>query len=670
VKDYALPYLAIDTETTGLNFHPNITPRRHPFAISACNHKGETFYCEWDVDPRTLKVSVNERDLDKFETLLRKYSTYVFHHAEFDISALESVRPSLLNYFRLPADLSLPYYYLDPSKIHDTQGMSHVLDSSGTHKLKELAMIDLGMSDVDENDLRDLIKRLNTKLSHTLDWWHTVEIDVGYWLPTWVYKNHPKIWREVTGTASPDQCQKYGVNDAVRTALLFRLYYRKLHERGDWEAYERERRLLPAIFLAHHHTQGVTLVTKNFNPARVYFQKKFDECHASVVKASGIDGFNPNSHPQIKSLLFEDWNLPVVKRTGTQAPSTDSDSVDALLSLAETGNLPRSVAKKAKNFLENFQAYQSVKTINTYVKNYDSFKVDIGPKDSRMLFRFNQWGTSTTRLSSGGFGGTNGQNVGGKEIDVEEGDDHGFVLRSLFGPTFEYIWLSIDYNQLELRLMAHRSGDKTLLKILNEGADQHGITRDAINAMRRQLNLTHDISRKQAKNINFAWQYGASDRKLSAMAGIPAAEFNAAMRSAFPGVVAEMQNCINIARQQGYIKTLGGYRLTVPRSEPYKATNYLIQGSAGDIAKNAWIGLHELYQQDHFRKFSFRVLLQIHDEFLIQAHKSVLKTPWLIRDTAYTIERAGIETTGCRTPVKVELITKDWSDRKEYKVTT
>lgn len=668
--DFILPYLAIDTETTGLDAHPGRDKPRQAFALCACDHKGNTFYREGNVDPRTLKVTFKRKDIEDFKKLLRQFRVYVFHNAQFDLAMLEAVDPSLLSFFTVWEESGDSCPIIDSSKVHDTQGMSHVLDSSGTHKLKELAMIDLGMSDSDEKLLRDIIIKLNRKLSAKLDWWNTLDIEIAYWLPKWCRDNHPDVWADVMdevgielGSEDENVCEKYGTQDGVRTSLLFRLYYRKLQERGDYHLYEKERKLIPCIYAMHHHTRGTNLIPKNFDLAHKHFGKEFDIARSKVIKVLGRPDFNPNSHPQLKKILFEEWDLPVQKRTDTQAPSTDADSIAGLLSLAATGDIPKRVAKKAVPFLEAFATYQSIKTVWTYLKSYSEHEVN-----NHLYFKFNQWGTGTTRLSSHS---PNGQNIGAKEMDVEDDEEaQKFIIRSVFGPEKDRVWFSIDYNQLELRLMAFVSGDPGLNKVLNEGADQHAITRDTINAVRKLLGLP-PILRKQAKNINFAWQYGASDRKLSAMAGIPAEEFNAAMRAAFPGVVAEMANSIAQARRDGFIRTLGGYRLTVPRNEPYKATNYKIQGSAGDIAKEAMRRLdsdHGLFREPIHQRYDTQLLLQIHDEFVISAHKSILKKPEVIAAMAHAISSCGFDVTGCRTPVKVSLITSDWSKAEEYKL--
>jgi DNA polymerase-1 len=237
----------------------------------------------------------------------------------------------------------------------------------------------------------------------------------------------------------------------------------------------------------------------------------------------------------------------------------------------------------------------------------------------------------------------------------------------VFGPDDKHVWYCLDYNQLEIRIMAKASGDANLTRLLREGGDQHQLTADAINDLRiNQLKLPPlggDLSRsrKIAKNINFAWQYGAGVYKLSAMAGIDVESFRQAMCSAYPGVVAFMERTIAEADQTGCVHTLYGYRLPVPANESYKGINYIVQGTAGDVCKNAMLAC-DTYIREQGLTDSISLILTIHDELIFEARKD-LPTHHVeaLQDIA---SRVG-EPIGCVLPAELKTVPPgaSWADK-------
>ena len=173
-----------------------------------------------------------------------------------------------------------------------------------------------------------------------------------------------------------------------------------------------------------------------------------------------------------------------------------------------------------------------------------------------------------------------------------------------------------------------------------------------------------NVPRRQAKNINFASQYGAADNKLSSMAGISASFFRESMAVLYPGVVSFMDDTSALAQRRyreerhAYVHTLFGYRLSVPVGKWYVATNYVIQGTAGDIGKNAMIDCQRYIDENDLTKH-LRIVLNVHDELVFEVHRSIPKHHMThLRD----IMASQGDKIGCPTPVEVSRTSTNWGN--------
>lgn len=642
-------YLTLDTETTGLDFYnpdhhfdnPNVFfhhPAR-PFMVTACDHEGHTWIWEWAVDPYTRHVAVNPQSIEEIRSLTLSYPLLVFHNSLFDILALSMIGLDLTDRWE---------------HIHDTLPMSHILDSGEQHGLKPLAAKYLGILNTDEDILRQAVKEArNEAKARGVPRGPSVSTD--YFLPTY-FGNHA--------------VRDYAVQDAVRTALLFPLLLRELTKQRLLHFYERERRIIPVTY--NMQRQGLRVRPRILPETHAKHAETTQHLRtrlAGIAHKYHHPNFNPNSHPQLASLLHlhpSGFHLPVLYETDGGKPSTDKEAMETYENIAEDIATTRRIRTAWRNmgytnptpkfssihwktvagFYNALVDYRAYNVATSYLTAYLRYAQSTpGDRDQLIHASFNPWGTATTRFSCSD---PNAQNVG-KSARVP--------LRHVFGPPKDHVWYSLDYNQLELRLMAKASGDKTLLRILAEGQDRHQLTADALG-----------VSRKQAKNINFAWQYGASDAKLSAMAGMDAEAFNAAMRKAYPGVVAFMENNISLVRQRyhqdgfGYVFTLFGYRLAVSINAPYKSTNYIIQGTAGDLCKMAMIAIDGYLTRQGLHD-RIQLILTIHDELVLQAHKSVPIDPYIL-DIAHMMSRQS-DAINCPTPVNVSRATTHWGDCKQ-----
>ena len=261
--------------------------------------------------------------------------------------------------------------------------------------------------------------------------------------------------------------------------------------------------------------------------------------------------------------------------------------------------------------------------------------------------RFNLTGTRGTRLSSDN---PNAQNVG-KKPEVN--------LRAVFGPRPYYEWYLMDYNQLEARIMAVVSQDERMLAIFSEGRDMHLETACAIYGP-----TDGPQHRAHGKTTNFAKQYGGGWAAIKrADPSLPDSEcrrFDAAYNVTYPGVIAYGQRMSQEVRRKKYVETLFGYRLYV--TEPKDAANYVVQGTAGQLAKRAMIKWYTYLKTNRLDAF---LLLNVHDELVLEASQYLTNKATHISALKRAMESSDgfIKTS---TPVEVFLATESWDKKEAY----
>jgi len=333
---------------------------------------------------------------------------------------------------------------------------------------------------------------------------------------------------------------------------------------------------------------------------------KLDELTGEIYKLAGVE-FNINSTQQLAHILFEKLNLKPIKKTRT-GYSTD---VEVLEKLARIDPLPRTLLE--------YRQIQKLKS--TYV---DALPRMVNPLTGRVHTSFNQTVTATGRLSSSD---PNLQNI---PIRTEIG---GQIRKAFIPGSKSRVILSADYSQIELRLVAHISGDQELISAFHEGRDIHAATAARIFKVPGEA-VTPEM-RRRAKEINFGVIYGMSDYGLSERLGIPvnvAADFHRQYFETYPGVKAYMDSTIEKARQEKRVTTmLGRHRLLPDIDSPNRtvrefaertAINTPIQGSAADMIKLAMIRVHERLKD---LGDAARMILQVHDELVFEVEKKSLE---------------------------------------------
>jgi DNA polymerase I len=318
-----------------------------------------------------------------------------------------------------------------------------------------------------------------------------------------------------------------------------------------------------------------------------------------ITRSAGTD-VNLNSPRQLASILFEKLELPVLKKTKS-GPSTDADVLEQLAAMGH--ELPQLIL--------DYRELQKLKS--TYV---DTLPVRINRKTGRIHTSFNQAGAATGRLSSAE---PNLQNI---PIRTPRGE----AIRGGFVPRAGWVFLVADYSQIELRIMAHLSGDTAFIEAFRQGGDIHRQTAALIFNVPVE-DVTPEM-RARAKTINFATIYGQGAFALSRQLGISlddAKGFISRYFERFSGVRAFLDGQIALARHQGYVETLFKRRRYIPELKERNfslraygernAQNSPLQGSAADLIKLAMVRIHQAIQD---RKLAGRMLLQVHDELIFE----------------------------------------------------
>ncbi len=324
---------------------------------------------------------------------------------------------------------------------------------------------------------------------------------------------------------------------------------------------------------------------------------------ARIFELAG-ESFNINSPKQLSEVLFEKLKLPAGKRSGKTGVS--STAVEVLEDLAASHELPRLIL--------DWRSVQKLK--GTYI---DALPQLVNPETGRLHTCFNQAVAATGRLSSSD---PNLQNI---PIRSELGRE----IRAAFIAEPGHLLISADYSQIELRVLAHLSGDDTLIEAFRRGDDIHDQT--ALKVFGPDSGLAPHELRRRAKIINYALLYGKTAFTLARDIGVTqqaAQAFIDAYFSGFPKVRAFIDGLLDEARQTGVVKTLFGRRRLVPeltsrngqvRSAAERvAVNLPIQGTAADILKRAMVDIHGELESRRGRGIGARMILTVHDELLFE----------------------------------------------------
>jgi DNA polymerase-1 len=414
--------------------------------------------------------------------------------------------------------------------------------------------------------------------------------------------------KQVTFDQVPiEAATNYAAEDADITLRLYEELYPKLENEKSLKKLNEEIEIPLIEVLSDMEQNGAILNSKILNSQSKDLTNRIKKLEKKAYDIAGEE-FNLGSTKQLREIFFEKLNYRIIKKTPGGQPSTDEK---VLAELAEEYELP-------KVLLEH-------RTLSKLKSTYtDKLPDQISPSTGKVHTSFHQAVTTTGRLSSSD---PNLQNI---PIRTEDGRR----IRQAFEPSVDHNFISADYSQIELRVMAHMSKDSGLLTAFQEGEDVHSKTASEVFNVELE-EVTADM-RRNAKAINFGLIYGISAFGLGKQLGISrnlAAEYMAMYFEKYPGVKEYMESTKELASQNGYVETLFGRRLYLRdinasnamrrQASERAAINAPVQGTAADIMKVAMIKMHKSIKKEGVEA---KLILQVHDELILDTPKKEIDT--------------------------------------------
>ena len=388
---------------------------------------------------------------------------------------------------------------------------------------------------------------------------------------------------------------KYACEDADVTLKLYHILKKELEEHQVSSLfYDIEMPLVPV--LAYMERNGVRINSETLKESSLHFTSRMQEIEKEVHQLAGMD-FNIASPKQVGEVLFDKLKIVTkAKKTKTGQYVTSEEVLESLRGKHEiVGKILEHRGLK--------------KLLGTYI---DALPLLVNPKTGKIHTSFNQTVTATGRLSSSN---PNLQNI---PIRNEDGKE----IRKAFIPEDGCEFFSADYSQIELRIMAHLSGDKNMIEAFREGNDIHAAT--AAKIYKIAIEEVTREQRSKAKTANFGIIYGISVFGLAERMNVPRSEAKELIDGYFetyPHIKEYMDKSIAVARENGYIETIFGRKRFLPDINSHNAVvrgyaernaiNAPIQGSAADIIKVAMVKIYQRFMQENIRS---KMILQVHDE--------------------------------------------------------
>jgi DNA polymerase-1 len=456
---------------------------------------------------------------------------------------------------------------------HDTMLQSYVIDAAGSrHDMDTLAQKYLGHTTIAFSDVAGKGKNQIT--------FNQVALDIA---------------------------ADYSAEDADITLRLHQILYPRVCEIDALKrVYETiEMPLVPV--LAQMEQTGVRVDAALLGRISAELATRMAQIQTEVFKEAGQE-FNLGSPKQLQHILYEKLQLPVLGKTPKGDPST---AEDVLEELAAQHALPRLILE--------WRGMSKLRSTYT-----ESLPLQINPRTGRIHTSYHQAVAATGRLSS--------QDPNLQNIPIRTAE--GRRIRQAFIAAPGCALLSIDYSQIELRLMAHFSGDEKLVQAFIDGRDIHQATAAEVHGI--ALDQVSGEQRRAAKATNFGLIYGMSAFGLARQLGIPRGEAQAYIDTFFaryPGVKEFMDSTREFARRSGYVETLFGRRLYLPNINSKNANfrqyaertaiNAPLQGTAADLIKLAMIDLKAFLEQ---KTPDTRMIMQVHDELIFEGPESELQS--------------------------------------------
>lgn len=542
---------AFDTETTSLVSHD-----AKIVGVSIAFAEGDAVYIPVAHDYLGAPEQLNrEHVLEKLSVYLNDPNkTVIGQNLKYDIGVLEN------------------YGITINAKIIDTMLESYVLNStSNRHDMDTLALLYLGKKTIKFEEIAGKGKKQLT--------FNDIAIEVA---------------------------SDYAAEDADVTLQLHQTLWPRIEKEDNCENILLDVELPLMRVLSKMQRTGVLIDAKKLQTQSGEFAKRIGDIEKQVHGLAGQE-FNLASPKQLREILFEKMQLPVVKKTPTGQPST---SEPILQELAIDYELPKLILE-----------HRSLSKLkSTYT---DKLPLQINAHTGRVHTSYNQAVTATGRLSSTD---PNLQNI---PVRKEEGRR----IRQAFIAAPGCKFLSADYSQIELRIMAHLSQDPGLLKAFSEGIDVHRAT--AAEVFNVPLDQVSDDQRRSSKAINFGLIYGMSAFGLAKQLGVSrrvAQEYMDVYFARYPGIKTYMEQTRLFAHEHGYVETLMGRRLNLAdinskdkmaqMAAERAAINAPMQGTAADLIKLAMITIDQWLAT---RQLKTKMIMQVHDELIFEIPEEELE---------------------------------------------
>lgn len=704
--------IAVDTECSGLDFKHGA----RPFFVTVAGEDFSTTQWEWDVDPLTRKPLIFAEDLREIREALKEES--VLQNRKFDFHALASI------------GVDLPW-----TPGHCTLRAGHLLASSQPHDLTSMVSIYLGHNIKPLEEKLELAVREARKIAKArFPKWRIAKegdpmmpsvkgkdkakkakgVEEGaiwrcdMWLPRAVAKelNFPKPEPECPHRWESNRCtdckghfywvalSDYSNGDSTATLALWQVMEAKIRERGLWEIYLECIKALPSI--CRMEQAGVTAIKSRAKILREEFRETAAKCHQRCVELSGgtIDKLPVNGRSKaLEDVVFGKFGLTHPKRTETGGLAMDKEVLSDWLDQLDP-------ASPAGEFILNLQFYRKRQTALGYIHSYEKFwlpdedsqwhsgrkenpELPWIPEYFRLYPNYNPTGTVTLR---GSMSNPNGQQIS-KQFMAEMGDlRKGKNLRWMFGPGPGREWVSMDGQNLELRIPAFEADEKDLIYVFNHPDEApyygsyHLVVADLLWPKEfaewgKRFKVEFEDSLYQwVKNGNFALIYGAQRAKADATYHQVGAFEKIQFR--FPRIAALSDRMKGHADRLGYVETIPdlglgqtvGYPLLCQRTAwgkvmPTTPLNYHVQGTA------CWwmqCGMSSCDAQlEEWRKEEVtdaHIVLQVHDELVFDfPKKKNLGNLPLYRKLKHLMERGG-KRINVPTPVSMEHHETSWAE--------
>lgn len=487
---------------------------------------------------------------------------------------------------------------------HDTMLQSYVLDSTATrHDMDSLAKKYLGVGTVKFEDIAGKGKKQLT--------FNQIAVDVA---------------------------SQYAAEDADITLRLHNTLWPKLEALPSLKALYLDVELPSLHVLSRIECTGVRIDAAMLEKQGTTIAATIERVKSEAFADAGRE-FNLGSPKQIGEIFFEEKQFPIIRKTPKGQPST---AEDVLEQLAIDYPLPQLI----------LQHRSLTKLMSTYI---EKLPLQINPGTGRVHTSYNQAVASTGRLSSTD---PNLQNI---PVRTEEGRR----IREAFIADSGYRLLAADYSQIELRIMAHLSGDEGLLNAFEQSLDVHKATASEVFGV--PLDAVESDQRRSAKAINFGLIYGMSAFGLAKQLDIPRGEAQQYINLYFeryPGVKAYMDDTRALAKEQGYVETVLGRRLYLPdinaRNAQMRnyaertAINAPMQGTAADIIKRAMISVDRWLNEE---SIDARIIMQVHDELVLEVKAGELDA------VGSEVSRLMTEAVTLKVPLEVDVgIGNSWEE--------